>query len=273
MKKVSLSYLFMFVFSIINSCTTGQLALKQLPDYCKPQLSVLHRGNETTYSASFSAGAMDYRQHQFIRSVDSVYFELRKGHSIIFDEKSSIPTISGLALDDGNASVTLNTSFSKRLVSNNDLVNTTLRMKIFTKEGQFYYDISTNEIIIHNIKEKALSLTPFFLKSNTGAYSLGVEAFRNYTVEGEYIPDSQILIARITSRDGKLIWDSSNSKNFMQMITKVLPENPGEIYKYELFWDGKDMNGNIPQKDTYTINFIIPAQPESYSATLDIEWK
>lgn len=270
-----IQFLFALLTLIFFACASEKAALRFeiLPEEFAPAVTVTLNQSELIFSYTLNASGAEGDKHRFIAAVDSVYVFVMHGKDIIIEEKFGVPTISGIAKNDGSSAVTMNAVCRHKPVIPKELANSVTRLKIYTKEGWFYYDISTIDVLINNMKEDALSLTPYFRKKDENTYILGTEAYRNFEPEGEYFPDSQTLIVHIETTSGSVVWNSSEGKNFMQMITDVLPKKPGESYKYELTWNGRDTNGKNMKPGNYIIRYTIPAKPESYSATLEIEWK
>jgi hypothetical protein len=256
------------------SCATNKESniLLKLPGNIVPKAAIMLKTDETVFSFTLFASPKIQSEHIFINSIDSVTVKISNNEKVLFSISMGKPEISGVLIDDGSSTVTLNSIFRYRYINPAFLDKTTSQFVVYTKDGVYYYQIDSKDIVINKLIDKALTLTPFFRKTGNSAYSVGVDAVRQYIVDGEYIPDSQILIVEIMSLDGKLAWNSGNGKNFLQMIMNVKPEIIGEFYKYEIIWDGKDNNGKILNPGKYTINYIIPAKPESYSATMEMEW-
>lgn len=273
MSKVLL-FLNAIVFFICSCATNKETDTQQkIPVDMVPTVSIMLKTDETVFSFTLFASPKIQSEHVFINSIDSVIAEISNNEKVLFSIPMGKPEISGVLINDGNSAVTLNSIFRYRYINPEFLEKTTTKFKIFSKDGVFFYQANTKEIIINKLNDKALTLTPFFKKTEKESYSVGVEAVRQYIVESEYIPDSQTLIVEIISKDGRTIWYSGKDKNYMQMIMNVKPEIIGDTYKYEIIWDGKDNNGKPLSPGKYTINYIIPAKPEVYSATMEMEWK
>lgn len=273
MSKVLL--LFYGIVFFICSCATNKETntLQKIPGDMVPTVSILLKTDETVFSFTLFASPKIQSEHIYINSIDSVTLEISKKEKILMRIPMGKPEISGVLKNDGTSAVTLNSIFRYRYIDPRFLDETISQFIVYSKDGIYYYQTESKDIVINKLNDKALTLTPFFKKNGKSGYIVGVEAVRQYMVDSEYIPDSQTLIVEILSHDGKTAWNSGKGKNFMQMIMNVKPEIIGESYKYEIIWDGKDNNGKPLIPGNYTINFIIPAKPESYSATMDMEWK
>jgi hypothetical protein len=273
MSKVLLLF-YGIVFFICSCATNKETDIHQkIPGNMVPTVSIMLRADETVFSFTLSASPKIQSEHDFINSIDSVTLEISNYEKILLRITMGKPEISGVLKNDGTSAVTLNSIIRYRYIDPAFLDKTTSQFIVYTKDGVYYYQTDSKHIVINNLNDKALTLTPFIKKNEKSGYTIGVEAVRQYIVESEYIPDSQTLIVEILSHDGKTAWNSGKGKNFMQMIMNVKPEIIGESYKYEIIWDGKDNNGKPLNPGRYTFNFIIPAKPESYSATMEMEWK
>lgn len=80
----------------------------------------------------------------------------------------------------------------------------------------------------------------------------------------EYIPNSEVIRLIVINSEGEIIYNSGSGEAHFMKIEKVLPENIGEEYTYETYWNMKDARGNFVPKGTYIANLIIPAKPKFY---------
>ncbi len=129
-------------------------------------------------------------------------------------------------------------------------------------------ELSTNEIF----NKEFLLLEPGFKKISEDKYKFTLKATRLKERENEYIPDSETLRIELYGVSKMVrkppVWDSSEGKNFMQMVMPVKPEKIGDTYTYELVWDGRDRDGKKISEAIAV--YIIPAKPEAYTVTKSI---
>jgi hypothetical protein len=123
-----------------------------------------------------------------------------------------------------------------------------------------------------NFKEN-LKLEPYSKKINDSTFQIGIIATRLNLVDDEYLPTSESIRAVITSENEKDIWHSNNNLNYLQVISKVLPDSIGQSYDYQLFWNMKNDNGKKFSGEKITANLIIPASPKNYFTSIKFNIK
>lgn len=117
----------------------------------------------------------------------------------------------------------------------------------------------------------ALTLMPFIRPSKESSVVIGVNAYRNRVVEGEYLPSSEDV--RVVIRSGfKTIWQSNQGMAFLTVIGPVRPESVGEVSTYTLDWDGTDADGLPISPGEYTADIIIPSRPAPYQTQITFTW-
>ncbi len=98
-------------------------------------------------------------------------------------------------------------------------------------------------------------------------------AERKRMIDSEYFPSSERLRVVITGEDGTTVWNSSAVQIFMQMTAPVDPKNNGEVRRYEMPWNGMDMQGKPVPPGTYNVLLMLPARPSPYSVVIPFHWK
>jgi len=111
---------------------------------------------------------------------------------------------------------------------------------------------------------QALYLLPT-IKINNGVYNFQLLAIRLNTVQGSYLPTSEKL--RLEIQNEKILYNSSEGKNFMQMISNVLPEEIGNYYVYQQSINFT--NEKTKFKGECKAKLIIPAVPINYVSMID----
>lgn len=88
-------------------------------------------------------------------------------------------------------------------------------------------------------------------------------------LEREYFPTSERLRVEIYDQKGNLLWSSAVGRAFLQVIGPVEPQSIGEVYRYELDWNGTDQNGQKLPPGHYTAKLILPIVPAPMQATVE----
>lgn len=89
----------------------------------------------------------------------------------------------------------------------------------------------------------------------------------------EYIPNSELIRLIIINSEGEIIYSSGGKQAYLMMVEKVRPENVGEEYTYNIFWNMRDNRGIKVPMGRYIANLIIPAKPTPYVDLLHFELK
>jgi hypothetical protein len=121
--------------------------------------------------------------------------------------------------------------------------------------------------------DRALVLKPYLEAVSDSSVTFVIEATRQAKIEGEYLPNSEDIRIQLESEKGKVVWISDYGKNFMQVISDVLPAEPGKVHKYKVFWNGQRNGGGFLEPGLYTVRAVIPAKPLPYFVTFKFEWK
>jgi len=147
-----------------------------------------------------------------------------------------------------------------------DWKNQKINFVLNTNYGKYTVEKPIEEIKFSNIfpEIQALYLLPS-LKINNGEYNFQLLAIRLNPAQGSYLPTSEKL--RIEIQNDKLLYKSNEGKNYMQMISEVLPISIGDYYLYQ--------ENVIPSKAKIDLNgartakLIIPAMPINYISTIN----
>ncbi len=152
-----------------------------------------------------------------------------------------------------------------------------IKIKVFGETGKAEnsYSITKKitDIFCRRENSEPIDMIPYVRLSAKGIPVFGLRVFRNYIIEDEYIPNSEILKVELVGPKGNVVWKSGEGANYLQVITPVYPENPGEIYDYEVFYRGKNSNNSKLKPGKYTARYVIPANPTPYYTEYEFEWK
>ena len=209
---------------------------------------------------------------EFISSIGKAFVLIKHNEEILDTAFFRGIYPSGIADRKGIASVTAYGTTEWK--NNTDIAAESLSFtyEIHTRDACFYkskkdIDKKTND------DKKALELYPSVNQSNNSTATFVLYAKRNHKKKNEYIPTSEKMRVLIFSEKGKMVYNSSFGKNFLQVINPVLPEETGGIHKYELKWDGIDTYGKRLPPGNYRVEMIIPANPQQYSKSIELKWK
>jgi hypothetical protein len=119
-----------------------------------------------------------------------------------------------------------------------------------------------------NESKEPMTLVPSVKEQTSDYIAFSLNATRNKTVEGEYLPSSEDLRIFIFDSKGAIVWNSSHNMNYLMVIGEVLPIKIGASHEYIGHWNKKDNNGKSIQPGSYTAKLIIPAVPNNYSIDL-----
>jgi len=135
-----------------------------------------------------------------------------------------------------------------------------------TNSGKYTIEKSIEDMNPANIfpEIQALYLLPA-MKINNGLYNFQLLAIRLNSVQGSYLPSSERM--RVEIENDKVIYNSSEGKNFMQVISDVFPVEIGDYYVYEESVDFA--SEKIKYKGSHKAKLIIPAMPINYVSTID----
>lgn len=92
-------------------------------------------------------------------------------------------------------------------------------------------------------------------------------------IDEEYFPNSEQIRFIIFDKEGNIIRESNKGMSFMQMIFPVQPLEINGVYDYEIIWDGLDNNGNLVSDGKYKVELILPAKPNIYNYSVEIDWR
>lgn len=270
MRNIIISILFIIIFV---GCRSSENCIPWNHDEIISEFQAF-RSNDN-FVLSIKLNAKNEPNPEFDDFIDSIEeaFVLIKHDGIILDTaffRGIYP--SGIADRKGVASVTAYGTAEWENKSGFAADRLSFTYKIHTKERCFYKNKS-NFDIEKDDNRKALELYPSVNKTSDSTATFVLYAKRDHIKENEYIPTSEKMRVLIFSEKGKMVYNSSFGKNFLQVISPVLPEKVGEIYKYELKWDGVDTNGKRLPTGTYRVEMIIPANPQKYSKSIELKWK
>lgn len=155
--------------------------------------------------------------------------------------------------------------FSKNQLPN-DWKNNKIYFVVNTNYGKFTVEKSVEEISPSSIfpEIQALYLLPT-LKADADVLNFQLLAIRLNPAQGSYLPSSERM--RLEVQNDKIIYNSSEGKNFMQMISEVFPAKIGDYYLYEQIVNIE--SEKMKYKGGHKAKLIIPAVPINYVSTVD----
>lgn len=142
------------------------------------------------------------------------------------------------------------------------------------KSEELSFKVGNKELIvskIDKITQNDLILIPgFSITNGTNEFSLFALRVKADDSNKMYFPSSEQLRIEIVDSNSSTIWNSNHEKSYMTVVGRVLPENAGEIYKYELQWTGKARNNKKIVSGAFGVHFILPVSPIPYFFNTEI---
>lgn len=93
--------------------------------------------------------------------------------------------------------------------------------------------------------------------------------------DGEYLPSGELYVFEVVNSSGfGIIWSTSSELAFVDMISKVAPEEIGKSVEYRAIWNGT--SGRTKQalpSGSYTVVARIPSQPSPYEVRKEFIWR
>jgi len=148
----------------------------------------------------------------------------------------------------------------------NDWKQSKINIALSSNYGKYTIEKSIDDINYTDIfpEIQALYLLPT-IKISDDVYNFQLLAIRLNTVQGSYLPTSEKL--RLEIQNEKIIYNSSEGKNFLQMISNVLPEEIGNYYIYQQ--SVNFASEKMKFKGECKAKLIIPAVPINYVSMID----
>ncbi|MBM2814837.1 MAG: BsuPI protein [Ignavibacteria bacterium] len=146
------------------------------------------------------------------------------------------------------------------------------------KEDSIEFVIKTNNDIYTFSQTLAdsippLVLIPFIETIEIGSVQLGACAIRLSNTEKEYLSTGEMFRCVIVNKKNGILWSSDFESNQLQVVTKVLPEEPGDYFIYTTDFNGIKNSGNDLSMGFYDFIFGIPSKPKPYSTRINVYWK
>ena len=137
--------------------------------------------------------------------------------------------------------------------------------------------VTSQEHLIYRVEvdyteANPMELTPFTSAVNDTTMEVGVIARRVFVPAGEYLPSSENVRLIISDDKGTVVYRSDFGQSFLQLVTTVEPQNVGQMQRYVVPWNGRNLQKERVADGTYSAEVIIPARPDPYSATIEIPW-
>lgn len=147
---------------------------------------------------------------------------------------------------------------SKRLVAD---------VSVVTSQEHLIY-----RTVVEYSRAEPMELTPFTSAVNDTTMEVGVIARRVFVPAGEYLPSSENVRLIISNEQGAVVYRSDAGQSFLQLVTTVEPQNVGQMQRYVVPWNGRDLQKERVPDGMYKAEVIIPARPDPYKATIDVPW-
>jgi len=122
-------------------------------------------------------------------------------------------------------------------------------------------------------KAVPMELSAFTSAIDDTTIEVGAMARRVFVPTGEYLPSSEafrLIISDTTT--GRVLFRSDAGASFLQLVTTVEPQSVGQMQRYVIPWNGRDLQGQRVADGLYKAELIIPARPESYQTTINVPW-
>ena len=266
MKKIFI----LFSMLALVSCTSVKenIVKKAIPQHVETEIRLVEKGDSLLLSILLNEKFLPNNSENLLMKINSIsikgeYYDKNKQFFSKLDG-TNIKKAGIIHHDFESSSVLYSFPiYSKNDILPNNLIS--LEIDLITHEG--IYNIRKTKSELFNISEKILKLIPLVLAKDETKIEFGILAYR-YNLTDEYIPNSEIFRLDVRNMKGKLIFNSQEGGNFMQVIYPVYPENIGEFFVYSYSWNLKDNDGADILDGDYSINMMIPALPKPYRTEL-----
>ena len=147
-------------------------------------------------------------------------------------------------------------------------VSGTAHLHMFYRDNTAIWDTSAPFVFDPSLSFP-LRLQLAYEQHGSNSFQLNMNVFRIRKILNEFTPSGLTHDWMILNSDGEPIWQMSFGSMYTQVITPVLPAEPGQQMPYVDHWDGM---GNIREGPVlpgyYRLVGIIPSRPEAITDTI-----
>ena len=140
-------------------------------------------------------------------------------------------------------------------------------VSVVTAKEHIIYRVTTEFV-----EADPMELTAFTSPASDSIIDIGVIARRVFIPPGEYLPTSENFRVIISDKNGTVVFRTDAVGDFLPFVSLVEPQTIGQMQRFAIPWNGKDLSGTPVPEGEYQAEILIPAHPTPYRTTVMVPW-